>query len=189
MSKATITMVILNCMLIALLLVQQANKLEPKTQAATHGMPSPTEYCGTNATATTLNSASTITGNSTFAQTGLTLSVTKLQDNSALFYTCQITFQFDTSSAVGAHFKMRVKDSNNNYIMPDMVTGEVSNWASAYENAMLSDTVIHTGNSGDPPAGTYTFELWALAGGGNLTIVPYMSNIAVLELPRPHPCD
>jgi len=69
--------------------------------------------------------------------------------------------------------------------MPDMMTGQNSHDANSYENAMLSDTVYDTLSLGDPPKGSYTFELWALGGGGTVTVVPYMSNIAVLELPRP----
>jgi hypothetical protein len=49
---------------------------------------------------------------------------------------------------------------------------------------MMSDTVFDTTVSGDPPAGAYTFELWALTGGGELIIKAYTTNIAVLELPR-----
>lgn len=82
---------------------------------------------------------------------------------------------------------MRVKDSSGQYIMPDMMTGAVSHAANTLENAMLSDTVYHVGVKYDPPPGLYRFELWAMAGAGKLTIVPYMSNIAVLELPRQHP--
>ena len=85
---------------------------------------------------------------------------------------------------VGAHFKIRVKDSSGKYIMPDMMTGAMSTAANSYQNAMLSDTVYHADTNFDPPSGLYTFELWALAGAGNLTIVPFMSNIAVLELLR-----
>lgn len=191
MSKKFAFSILLNVALIALLVGQEVRKRLPKglsnaplsREVSSSKGPCPGPgICGTNAV--TLDNRADIIGDGQFHPTGFNLQIYKTQDNSLLFYTCQITFQFDIPEPVGAHFKMRVKDSSGNYIMPDMMTGEMSNSANAYQNAMLSDTVHHMGTYFDPPAGLYTFELWALAGGGNLTIVPFMSNIAVLELSR-----
>lgn len=191
MSKATRVMMIFNCVLMFILCGAQASKVEKQAQDTNQSKipPVPTRYCGTNATATTLKKLSSIPGNGQFVKTDLTFTMDKLEDSSTLFYTCQITFQMDISKQVGIHFKMRVKDESGNYIMPDMMTGALSHGAGAYQNAMLSDTVFSNVTGGDPGKGKYTFELWALAGMGNLTIVPYMSNIAVLQLPSARPCN
>ena len=194
MSKRITALIVLNAVLICLILgqgiyiwihrgAQNGPILLPEriSQGVQSGKCS-VGWCGSSAT--TLLSRTDIPGDKQFHPTGLTLAVEKTQGASFLFYTCQITFQFDTPATFGARFKMRVKDSSGSYIMPDMETGAVSSSAHAYRNAMLSDMVYHTGVRADPPPGVYTFELWALAGGGTLTIVPFMSNIAVLELPR-----
>lgn len=140
--------------------------------------------CANNANAATAIVPSLIPADGQFHLTALTLTLSKISNQSTLFYTNQITYQFDAAGPYGAQFKMRVKDANGSYIMPDMMTGGVSLAANAYNNAILSDTVFDTLASGDPPTGSYTFELWALSGGGQLTVDPYMSNIAVLELPN-----
>lgn len=196
MSNKFVISVILNVALIGLIVGQEIKKRTPSSPAEIASSaqnrpetgPSPegpcpgSGICGTNAF--TLLERVDIVGDGQFHPTGFNLQVYKTQKNSYLFYTSQITFQFDIPQSVGAHFKMRVKDSSGKYIMPDMTTGSVSRAANSLENAMLSDTVYHTGTKFDPPPGLYTFELWALGGAGKLTIVPFMSNIAVLELPR-----
>jgi hypothetical protein len=190
MSKKLAFSMVLNVALMGLLVAQEIRNRLPKglpnapvsREASPKGPCPGPGICGTNAV--TLDKRADIVGDGQFHPTGFNLQVYKTQKNSFLFYTCQITFQFDIPQSVGAHFKMRVKDSSGKYIMPDMMTGEVSNAANAYQSAMLSDTVYHMGTNFDPPAGLYTFELWALAGAGTLTIVPFMSNITVLELPR-----
>lgn len=137
------------------------------------------------ARATTLEELSIIPGNKKWIPTKLKLLFNKTIHASNLFYTNQITFQSDTNDLCGAQFKMKVKNEKGIYIMPDMITGANTHKSYAYYNAMLSDTVFHESTNGVPPKGNYTFELWALAGCGNLTIVPYMSNIVVIELPEP----
>jgi|GEM_PF-6832939 len=191
MSKAFAFSVVFNVALMGLLVGQNIRRRMSKgslnaavtPEASSLEGPCPgSGICGSNAG--TLDKTAVIPGDGQFHPTGFNLQVTKVHPESLFFYTCQITFQFDIPQSVGVQFKMRVKDSSGDYIMPDMMTGQVSNAANAYQNAMLSDTVHHIGTNFDPPPGLYTFELWALAGAGNLTIVPFMSNIAVLEIPR-----
>lgn len=190
MSKTTLVMVVLNCILIFFVLGTRADNTELQSTNDTRDKNPPARYCGTNATATTLERESPIRGNGQFVKTGLSLTVDKLEDGSVMFYTCQITFQLNIPDQVGAHFKMRVKDKLGNYVMPDMMTGQLSKGACAYENATLSDTVYGQDYPGGYlPRGKYTFELWALAGNGELTIVPFMSNIAVLQMPAAQPCN
>lgn len=183
-------MVVLNCMLILFVLGTRADKTETQSRNNTRDKNPPARYCGTNATATTLELESPIRGNGQFIKTGLSLPVDKLEDSSTLFYTCQITFQLNIPDEVGVQFKMRVKDKLGNYVMPDMMTGQLSNGANAYENAVLSDTVFGQDYPGGYlPRGKYTFELWAMAGNGEMTIIPFMSNIAVLQMPAARPCN
>ena len=196
MSKKLVISIVLNVALIGLIAGQEINKRsqQSSTESTSSSMPatdpasSPegpcpgSGICGTNAD--TLLKRVDLPGDGQFHPTGFNLKVYKTMGGSYLFYTAQITFQFDIPETAGAQFKIRVKDSSGQYVMPDMMTGSVSNAANALENAMISDTVYHAGVKNDPPPGLYTFELWALGSAGKLTIVPFMTNIAVLELPR-----
>jgi hypothetical protein len=146
------------------------------------------QVCKTDANANTLNTLTSIPGSEplTFTYTGLSVSINKLSNQSQLFYTNQITYQFASGGPYGALFQMRVKNSSGTYIMPAMETGGVAQYGGTYYNAFLSDTVYDTQNGAAPPAGVYTFETWAASANGTLQIVPHMSNIAVLEIPYPY---
>jgi hypothetical protein len=144
-------------------------------------------YEVTNANAITLEKLDWLPGDKQFHPTGLSLTVDKIATNSTLFYTCQITLQVNIPEQTGVQFRMRVKNAKGDHIMPDMQTGTVTQAANALYNAFLSDTVYSVKTKASPEMGKYTFELWAMAGQGKLLIVPYMSNIAVLELPHATP--
>lgn len=144
--------------------------------------------CASWAHATTLNNTAIITQPDVWTFTGLSLTISKNFNDSDLLYTNQITWGFPNQNpplTYGAQFRMIVIDARGNSIMPPMETRGIAPTMGAATNAMMSDTVYDVLTNNQPPAGTYTFQLWALSGGPPLQVFQYMSNIAVIEVPRP----
>jgi len=114
------------------------------------------------------------------------LELNKHATRSEWMYTCQITFQQFSAGIYGAHFKMVVRrDADGESIMSPMMTGQVVHVPHAYHNATLCDTVQDLATMIAPVAGDYTFELYAMSGGGDLHVLGTMTTIAVLEMPQP----
>lgn len=132
--------------------------------------------------ATTFIEPHTVSEPQTWTKTG-DLHFPKYQDVSNMLFTCQITFVNSEPGPYGTMFKLRFRTEAGEYFAESPFTGQVSAHANAYQNAMLSDTIIDLRVMKEPPAGEYVAELWVFTGGGVLTVAPYATNIAVWEAP------
>lgn len=132
--------------------------------------------------ATTFNEMHSVSTPLTWTKTG-ELHFPKYQDVSNMLFTSQITFTNNLPGPYGTWFKLRFRTEDGTYISDSPFTGTVSAYAIAYQNAMLSDTIIDDRVHKEPPAGDYVAELWAYTGGGTLNVIPYTTNITVWEVP------
>ena len=139
--------------------------------------------CNYNTWGTTLTQVVLIEGDVEYHFTGFERTIHKQYNTSILAYSYQITFQPSLSVPTGNQFQIRVKDSTGVYIMPTMETGQATVAAGQY-NAHMSDTVYNYLIKDTPTSGDYTFELWAMTGQGQLTIVPYRTNLVIMEIRR-----
>lgn len=143
--------------------------------------PSPT-YGPIYSGATTFNDLHSVSQPLTWTKAG-ELAFPKYQNESNLFFTCQVTFTNNEPGPYGTMFKLKFRTLAGEYISESPFTGQVSAYANAYQNCHLSDTILDSRVMNHPPAGDYVAELWALTGGGTLNVVPFATNIAVLEAP------
>jgi hypothetical protein len=132
--------------------------------------------------ATTFNEMHIVDLPLTWTKTG-ELHFPKYQDGSNMLFTAQITFINDSPEQWGTWFKLRFRTEEGLYISDSPFTGAVNAAATAYQNCMLSDTILDTRVNNHPPKGDYVAEVWAYTGGGTLKIVPYATNITVWEVP------
>lgn len=114
----------------------------------------------------------------------LTFPITKYLEKSTLSFNIFFTLQQSIDANVGHYFKLRFRDLEGNYLMPDLLTGQTTHSANSPYNCAFQDTIWHQELKKNPLAGEYMIEVFALVGAGVMTLPSTMTTLIVEECPH-----
>lgn len=114
----------------------------------------------------------------------LTFPITKHLEKSTLSFNIFFTLQQSIDGNVGHYFKLRFRDLEGNYLMPDLLTGQTTHSANSPYNCAFQDTIWHQELKKNPLQGDYFIEVYALVGAGIMTLPSTMTTLIVEEAPH-----